>query len=59
MSYLFYNCYSLRYVDINNFDTYNVVDMSNMFFNCSSLENIDLNSFNTSSVNDMSCFIIV
>jgi len=53
-SYMFYNCSSLKSIDLSLFNTTNVNNMSNMFYDCSSLESIDLSSFNTTNVNDMS-----
>ena len=42
MGGLFYYCSSLTNINIYNFNTQNVIDISNMFYNCSSLINIDL-----------------
>jgi len=38
MKSMFYFCSSLKELDISNFNTYNVYDMSYMFFKCSSLK---------------------
>ena len=35
MSWMFYNCSSLKELKINNFNTNNVTDMSYMFSGCS------------------------
>ena len=35
----------LTYIDVSNFDTKNVTDMSNMFYGCNNLINIDLSKF--------------
>ena len=40
-------------LDLSNFNTSQVTDMSNMFINCSSLISLDLSSFNTSKVTNM------
>ena len=40
-------------IDLSNFNTNNVTDMSYMFCGCSSLINIDLSNFNTQNVIDM------
>ena len=51
---MFYGCSSLTNIDLSNFNTNNVTDMSWMFSECSSLTNIDLSNFNTNNVTDMS-----
>ena len=38
MANLFDGCANLKYLDISNFDTYNVVNMQEMFSNCYNLE---------------------
>ena len=50
---MFSECYNLTILNINSFDTSNVINMSYMFYNCYSLESIYLNNFDTSSVIDM------
>lgn len=50
---MFSGCSSLTSLDLSNFDTSDVVDMSNMFSGCSSLTNLDLSNFDTSNVVDM------
>ena len=40
-------------LNLSNFNTNNVNDMSFMFFYCSSLTFLDLSNFNTNDVNDM------
>ena len=54
MIYLFYNCKSLKYIDLSFFDTKNVEVFGGMFTNCASLTNLDLTSFNTSNGKNMS-----
>ena len=54
-SYLFYNCSSLKLIDLSSFKTGEIKSMISMFENCSSLESLDLVSFNTSNVQNMSC----
>ena len=51
---MFYRCSSLKELNLNNFNTDNVTNMSYMFFNCSSLKELDLNNFNTNNVTSMS-----
>ena len=53
-NYMFANCYYLSNINLSNFKTKNVTNMSNMFFHCSSLENINLSNFKTKNVTDMS-----
>ena len=45
---------SLTNIDLSNFNTNNVNDMSSMFEGCSSLTNINLSNFNTQNVEYMS-----
>jgi len=54
ISYMFYECKSLKSIDLSLFNTTNVNNMSGMFSGCSSLKSIDLSSFNTTNVNNMS-----
>lgn len=51
---LFYDCGSLKTIDLSSLNTENVTDMSYMFSGCSSLTNLDLSHFNTGKVTDMS-----
>ena len=46
MSYLFFNCSSLKSIDLTSFNTNNITDISFMFYNCSSLnkDNIKINN---------------
>ena len=43
IDYMFSGCSSLKYINLFNFDTCNVTNMSRMFYNCASLENIKYN----------------
>ena len=38
MSYMFYGCSSLTNINLSNFNTNNVNDMSDMFFECKKLK---------------------
>ena len=40
-------------INLNNFNTNNVTDMSGMFDGCSSLKELNINNFNTNNVTDM------
>jgi len=53
MDMMFYNCSSLKEVDISGLDTSNVADMSVMFNCCQKITELDLRNFNTSKVTDM------
>ena len=51
---MFYGCSSLKEINLSNFNTNNVINMSCMFYGCSSLKEINLSNFNTNNVTDMS-----
>ena len=54
MSYMFWECKELEYLDLSNFDTSNVIDMGWMFYKCHKLKEIKgINNFNTSKVTRM------
>ena len=53
MYYMFYNCQSLTSLDVSNWDTSNVTDMTSMFYECNSLTSLDLSNFDTSNVTSM------
>ena len=53
MSEMFYNCRSLKTIDLSTFDTSKIEDMQGLFSNCYSLEYINLSTFNTSNVVSM------
>ena len=46
---MFSECSSLKRIDLSNWDTESVKDISYMFSECFSLEEINLLSFNTSN----------
>ena len=50
---MFYNCHSLKTLNLKNFDTSSVNNMQQMFASCYSLEFLDIISFNTSNVKTM------
>ena len=50
---LFYNCDSLRNIDLSHFNTQNVTDMNYMFYGCYSLRNIDFSNCNTQNATNM------
>ena len=51
---MFSNCSSLTSLNLSNFNTNNVTNMSGMFYNCSSLTSLNLSNFNTNNVTNMS-----
>ena len=53
MNGMFSDCYNIRNLDLNNFNTENVVNMSYMFENCYNLISLDLSSFDTRNVNNI------
>ena len=50
---MFYECSSLKELNLSNFNTNNVTDMGYMFYKCSSLRELDLSNFNTNNVTKM------
>ena len=52
---LFYDCKKIQKLDLSNFNTQYIVNMSNMFKGCNSLSSIDLSNVNAQNVIDMSC----
>ena len=53
MEYMFYDCTSLKSLDLKNWDTSLVETIESMFYDCSSLTYIDLSFLDTSSINNM------
>ena len=51
---LFFDCQNLIDIDLSNFETDNLKNMSNMFYNCSKIEKLDLSNFDTRRVTNMS-----
>ena len=55
MQAMFFQCFELTELDVSNFDTSKVTDISNMFTRCKVLTTIKgLNNFNTSNVTNVS-----
>ena len=50
---LFSGCSSLSNLDLSNFNSQNVIDMSYMFYGCESLAYINFKNFNTQNVTNM------
>ena len=53
MGNLFGNMYSLKEIDLSNFNILHVKAINSMFYNCNSLTSIDLSSFDTSYTTNM------
>ena len=51
MDAMFQECNELKYLDLSNFDTSNVINMGFMFNNCNKLK--EINKFITNKVTDM------
>ena len=52
---MFYKCYDLEKVDLQNLNTSNVKSMYQMFRSCASLKSLDLSKMDTSKVETMYC----
>ena len=52
-SYIFFWCKNIISIDLSNFKTQNITNMSEMFSDCRNLQNINLSSFNTENVVNM------
>ncbi len=46
-------CNPIEFIDVSNFDTSNVIDMSYMFNGCGNLTSLDISNFDTKNVTDM------
>ena len=44
---MFYECSSLEELNLSNFNTNNVNDMSYIFYECSTLKDLNISNFNT------------
>ena len=55
MEAMFQLCKSLTNLNVSNFNTQNVTNMSFMFSDCNSLTNLNLFNFNTQNVAGMDC----
>ena len=52
---MFYGCSQLKELNLTNFNTNKVINMSYMFYKCTSLKELNINNFNTNNVTDMNC----
>ncbi len=55
---MFGSCEVLKSLDLSNFDTSKVTDMSSMFYGCMYLTSLDVSNFDTSKVTDMSSMFL-
>ena len=53
MSGMFYGCYKLPSLNLSNFNTAKVTNMSQMFYTCKELPSLDLTNFNTAKATNM------
>jgi len=53
MSYMFWGCSALKELNLNNFNTNNVTDMSDMFKGCKLLKELNISNFNINNVTNM------
>ena len=53
MNYMFAECHSLKFVEINNINTSSLITMTHMFENCYSLRSINLSNFNLDLTQNM------
>ena len=53
MKYMFASCRNLAVLNVSNFNTGNVTNMTGMFLECSSLTSLDVRGFDTSNVTNM------
>ena len=54
INHMFYNCSSLKNINLSNFNAQNVIYMNYLFSGCCSIKNINFTNFNTENVINMS-----
>ena len=52
---MFYRCLSLKELNLSNFNTDNVKNMTHIFFGCESLNALNLSNFKTNDPRDLCC----
>ena len=55
MTQVFYDCYTLKSLELSKLNTKKVTNMREMFFGCKAIEALDVSSFDTGNVTDMYC----
>ena len=53
MEHMFSNCFSLKELNLTNFNTDNIINMNNRFSDYLSMEELDLSIFNTHNSNNI------
>ena len=53
MNNLLHNCYSLTSINLYNFNSNIITDISGLFSNCTALKNLNLSNINTTNISDM------
>ena len=53
MNHMFSGCNSLKYLNIEIFNTIKVTSLNNTFANCQSLQEIDLSNFEFKNIKDL------
>ena len=48
----------IKKIDVSNFNTENVENMSHMFSECRMLKKLDLSNWNTKNVTNLSCMFL-
>ena len=56
MDFLFEECNSLKTVDLSNFNTEKVENMTEVFLNCNNLTYIDISNFSNNTINFINLF---
>ncbi len=54
MGRMFYDCTSITWLDLSNWNTSNVISMQAMFYQCSGLVELNIKNWDTNNVTDMS-----
>ena len=57
MSHMFQGCSSLKELNVSNFNTNNVTDMSGMFYKCKSLMQLNLSNFKNKNATNMNSIL--
>ena len=57
MTYMFSGCSSLKELNLNNFNTNNVINMRWMFCECFTLKELNINNFNTNKASIYHMFL--
>ena len=56
MESMFWGSHSLKHLDLSNFNTSKVTNITQMFCSCQQLETLNISNFNTLKVNEM-CYM--